>query len=155
MTRDHPGKSGRWALFAPLVVVPVAFFASLPWLAEQRNEALTNGIAAACAVFVMGYSVFVARRVARRMDEVELAGDRFASAKGWQFGSLAAVLLMMFTPINEVLVDLAYGGAGPEDPEKTIRLGIWFGIIFAIALQGLATFAVSIWWRRRIVGPPA
>ena len=89
------------------------------------------------------------------MDEVELAGDRFASSKGWQAGSLLAVLLMMFTPINDVLVNLAYDGAGPEDPEKAVKLGIWFGIIFAVALQGLSTFGASIWWRRRVIGPSA
>jgi len=155
MATDHPGKRGRWALFAPLVVVPVVFFASLPWLAAQNDAELVNWIAAACAVFVMGYSVFVARRVARGMDEVEIAGDRFASSKGWQVGSLLAVLLMMFTPINDVLVNLAYDGAGPEDPEQAVRLGIWFGIIFAVALQGLATFGASMWWRRRVIGPSA
>lgn len=90
MAMKHFGKAGRCALwFSPIVIVPVAVFASIPWL-KQQNDAVALGIAAAASIFVMGYSFFLTARVNSRLDEVEIAGQRFANTKGMTIGTVAS-----------------------------------------------------------------
>jgi hypothetical protein len=122
MAMNHLGKVGWWALWlSPMVIVPLALFASKPWL-KQQNDGVELGIGAAASIFVMGYAVFLAARVNGRLDEVEIAGQRFAQTKGMTIGSFAAVLVMILPLSMNALVDL----------------------------QTLAMAAVSIWWARRI-----
>lgn len=152
MAMKHFGKIGRCALwFSPIVIVPIAVFTSIPWL-KQQNDAIALGIAAAASIFVMGYSLFLTARVNRRLDEVEIAGQRFANTKGMTIGTVAAVLVMLFPPLMNVLVDLA-NTIGAGSPEKAIRLGITIGFMLVVILQLLGTVAVAIWWGRRLGGP--
>ncbi len=152
MAMKHFGKAGRCALwFSPIVIVPVAVFASIPWL-KQQNDAVALGIAAAASIFVMGYSFFLTARVNSRLDEVEIAGQRFANTKGMTIGTVAAVLVMLFPPLMNALVDLA-STIGAGSPEKAIRLGITIGFMLVVILQLLGTVAVAIWWGRRLGGP--
>jgi hypothetical protein len=107
------------------------------------------GITAAVAILVMGYSFFLSARVTRRLDEVEIAGQRFAQAQGWTIGIFAAGLTMVFPPAMNGLVDLAnFIGAG--SPDKAVRLGIVMGFMLVVILQTLGMVAASIWWGRRI-----
>jgi hypothetical protein len=147
MATKRPGWIGWLALLAPLVIVLVAYL----WLEDQVSDALSDWIAAAVAVFVMGYSVFLATRVNRRLDEVEIAGQRFAVTQGMTFGAGAAVLVMLVPPAADLLVDLAYF-KGPELPDKAVRTGIFIGMMLAVIMQLLVTIAVSIWWGRRLMG---
>jgi hypothetical protein len=147
MVTRHLGEIGRWALwFSPIVIVPVAFFASVPWL-KQQNDAISMGIAAACAIFVMGYSVFLAARFNRRLDEVQIAGQRFAQTKGMTIGTFAVVLVMIFPPSMNALVDLA-NTVGAGSPDKAVKLGIAIGFMLVVFLQAVGMAAVSIWWER-------
>jgi hypothetical protein len=147
MAMNHLGEIGRGALwFAPLVVIPVAVFASQPWL-KQRNDAITLG----AAICLMGYSVFLAARVNRRLDEVEITGARVAATKGMTMGWVAAGLVMSFPLSMNTLVDLA-NAIGSGSPDKAVKLGITIGFMLVVVLQTLGMFAVSIWWHRHIVG---
>jgi hypothetical protein len=140
---------GRWALWlSPGIIVPIALFASLPWL-KQQNDVVSSGIGAAASIFVMGYALFVAARVNRRLDEVEIAGQRFAQTKGMTIGSFAAVLVMIFPLSMNALADLA-STIGAASPEKAVKLGITIGFMLVVILQTLAMAAVAIWWGRRI-----
>jgi hypothetical protein len=151
MATRHLGEIGRWALWiSPIVVVPVAFFASEPWL-DQQNDALSEVIGAACGILVMGYSVFLAARVNRRLDEVQIAGQRFAHTKGMTIGMIAAVLLMLFPPSMNALADLANTVAvGAGSPDKAVKFGIILGYTLLLVLQGVGLVVVSIWWERRL-----
>jgi len=152
MTTQSSAKFIRSALWvAPIVVVPVAFFSSMPWLKEQ-SSAVSLGISAACAIFVMGYSVILAARVNRGLDEVEIAGQRFSQTKGMTIGSMASVLVLVFPPAMNALVDLA-NTISAGSPDKAIKLGIAFGLMMVVFLQALGMFAVSIWWERRVRAP--
>jgi tetrahydromethanopterin S-methyltransferase subunit F len=151
MTKHSPAKLVRSALwFAPIVIVPVAFFASLPWLREQ-NDAVSLGIAAVFSIFLMGYSVLLAARARRRLDEVEIAGQRFAQTKGMTIGWVAAGLVMVFPPAMTALVDLA-STIGAGSPNRAIKIGVVFGVMLVIFLQALSMASASIWWGRRIGG---
>src|SRR5690606_6146072 len=145
MATEHLGKVGRWALLLlPIVLVPVAIFASVPWL-RQQSDAVALGISAAAAIFVMGYSVLVAERMNRGLDEVQLAGQRFAHTKGMTIVSIGAVLVMLFPPLMNALVSLA-NTIGAGSPDKAVKLGITIGFMLVVILQTLGMAAVSVWW---------
>jgi HAMP domain-containing protein len=118
---------------------------------RQQNDAISDVIGAACAIFVMGYSVFLAARVNRRLDEVQIAGQRFAQTKGMTIGIFAAVLVMIFPPSMNALVDLANTIAAGS-PDKAVKYGIVVGYTLLMLLQGVGLVAVSIWWERRVFG---
>ena len=88
MAVDRFGRIGRWALwFSPVVIVP-GLLALRPWVENDL-------IAVAIAIFATGYSIFVAERVNRRLDEVQIAGQRIAQTRGMTIGIFAAPLVMI------------------------------------------------------------
>lgn len=152
MAMNHLRKIGRVALwFSPVAIVVGTFIAMLPWL-KQQHDAIVMGIAAAASIFVMGYSLFLAARANSHLDEVQIAGQRFASVKGVTLGGVAAVLVLMFPPAMNALVAMT-NVHSTGSPEQSVKLGIYIGLMLVILLQTLATAAVSIWWDRRLRGP--
>ncbi len=150
MTMRSQRKLGRTLLwFAPIVIVPAAVFASLPWL-RQQDQGVVFGVVGAASVFVLLYSFVLAERVNRRLDEVEVAGQRFAQTHGMTIGWAIAVLVMLFPPSMDALVGLAQSFGG--SPEKAVRLGISLGLMLVVVLQTLVMFAAGIWWARRVIG---
>ena len=149
MTMNGPAKIARRALWvAPVIIVPVAFFASMPWL-RQQDDPIILWITAAAAIFVMGYSLVLAARVNRRLDEVEIAGQRFAQSQGWTIGMVAAVLVMVFPPAMDTLADLA-NTVAEGSPDRAVRLGIVIGFMMVVILQTLGIVAANIWFWRRL-----
>ena len=112
--------------YAPPIVVVAAFFASLPWLAEL-DETVSLSITAAASVFVVTWAHFVATRMERALDEVQLAGQRFAQAKGAAGGTLITLLLLLPTPLVDWVTDkLILMTTGPgETPSATRCMSGW------------------------------
>ncbi len=149
MTTLNIRKIGSCAIWlSPVIIVPVTFLAATPWL-EQQPDALTLSLAAAAALFVMAYSLFLSARVNRQLDEVQVAGQRFSSTWGMTVGSVAAVIVMMIPPLMNALADAALR-LGTESPEESVKLGITFGFMLVVVLQLIGTGAVSLWWTRRL-----
>lgn len=143
-------KAGRTLLwFAPIVIVPTAVFASLPWL-RQQDQGVVFGVVGSASAFVLLYSFVLAERVNRRLDEVEIAGQRFAQTQGMTIGWAIAALVMLLPPSMNALVGLAQSLGG--SPENAVRLGIALGFMLVVVLQTLVMFAAGIWWARRVVG---
>ncbi len=141
MAVDHFGTIGRWALWSPVVIVP-ALLALMPWV---ENDV----IAGTLGIFVTGYSIFFAERFNRRLDEVQIAGQRFAQTKGMTIGIFAAVLVIALPPTMNALVDLA-NTVSEGSPDKAVKIGIVFGYVLLALLQTLGMVAASIWWERRL-----
>ena len=109
----------------PPIVVIAAFFASLPWLAEL-DETVTLSITAAASVFVVVWGRFVATRMERALDEVQLAGQRFAQAKGAAGGGFVTVLLLLPTPLVDWVTDNLIRmttGSGETPDRETVYIG--------------------------------
>ena len=109
--------------FAPVLIVMAAFFASIPWL-EDLDDAVTLSIASAASVFVVVWGRFVATRMERDLDEVQLAGQRFAQAKGAAGGTFITFLLLLPTPVVDWVTDnliLMTTGSG-ETPERDMGM---------------------------------
>ena len=139
------GKLDRWALWSPVVVIP-ALLALMPWVENDF-------IGFAVAIFVTSYSIFVGERTNRALDEVQIAGQRFAQTKGFVIGVFAAVAVLAFPPSMNALVDLANTVANAlheGSRDKAVRTGIGFGYLLLLVMQGLGMLACSIWWNRRI-----
>jgi membrane protein YdbS with pleckstrin-like domain len=83
MTSKSLGKIGRRVLWiSPLFIAVVGFFGLLLWL-KPRNATFVLVLSAVFSIFVMGYADFLARRVGRRTDEVQIASMGFTSFRGW------------------------------------------------------------------------
>lgn len=140
-----------WVLrLSPLVIVPAAFWALAPWLDDQ-TDAVETIVAVTFALALMTYCIFLAASVNRRLDEVQIAGQRIAQTRGMTLGVLIAALLLTFPPSMNALVSLAETIAS-DRPEKAIRVAVVVGFMLVVLLQTLAMFAVSIWWERRVYG---
>ena len=138
--------------FAPPIVVMAAFFASLPWLAELDDN-VTLSIASAASVFVVVWGRFVATRMERDLDEVQLAGQRFAQAKGAAGGTFVTVLLLLPTPVADWVTDnliLMTTGSGATPERDTVYVGMVFGMVLLIVMQALGTVVANAIWNRRI-----
>ena len=140
--------------FAPPIVVMAAFFASLPWLAEL-DETVSLSITAAASIFVVTWAHFVATRMERALDEVELAGQRFAQAKGAAGGTFVTVLLLLPTPVVYWATDnliLMTTGLGETIERNTVYVGMVIGMALLIVMQALGTVVANAIWNRRIGG---
>ena len=140
--------------FAPPIVVMAAFFASLPWLADI-DETVTLSITAAASIFVVVWGHFVATRMERALDEVQLAGQRFAQAKGAAGGTLVTLLLLLPTPVAYWVTDnliLMTTGVGEPIERNTVYVGMVFGMVLLIVMQAIGTVVANAIWNRRISG---
>jgi hypothetical protein len=156
MTERVVGKFGRLALWlSPVVIVVAGFLVAMPWVKSQ-NPVVIEVLSAVAAIFVMGYSLFLGERQSRRLDEVQIASQGFASAHGWVWGGMAAMLLLMVPPVMNWLVDLANAvvnvlGSGSPDMtnQGAVRLAFFFGVTLVMVMQTLGIIvATVIWWRR-------
>src|SRR5690606_8674888 len=96
-----------WVLkLSPLGILPAAYLALAPWLDEQTDVVETT-VRVTFALALLTYCIFLAASVNRRLDEVQIAGQRIAQTRGMTLGVLIAVLLLTFPPSMNALVSLA------------------------------------------------
>ena len=140
--------------FAPPIAVMAAFFASLPWLSDI-DETVTLSITAAASIFVVVWGRFVATRMEGALDEVQLAGQRFAQAKGAAGGTFVMILLLLPTPVVDWVTDnliLMTTGSGETPDRDTVHVGMVFGMMLLILMQALGTVVANAIWNRRLSG---
>jgi hypothetical protein len=141
---------GQVALWLAPIIIGAGFIA-LWWLSETI-PATAAVLRPVVAISLMAYVSFISYRQRRRLDEVQIARQDFASTHGWAKGTLVAVLLLMFPPFTDWLVDLvniqSTGSPTLSDP-RAVRLAFGYGACLVVALQGLGWLVASaIWWRR-------
>lgn len=153
MTTKPLGKIGRYALWlSPVVIVVIGFFAAIPWL-KQQNDTFVLALTAAGSIFVMGYALFISYRLQRQLDEVQIASQGFASSRGWVWGAMATMLLLMLPPVTNWLIDLAnmLSTGSPDMSDRgAVRLGLYFGAILVVLIQLVAVILASAIWQRRM-----
>ena len=155
MTTKALGKIGRCALWmSPVVIVVVGFFAAIPWL-KQKNDTFVLVLSAVVSIFVMGYASFMAHRVQRHLDEVQIANQGFASSRGWVWGAMATILLLMLPPVTNWLIDLANmlsTGSPDRSDRSAVQLALFFGLMLVVLIQLVANIVASAIWQRRMGG---
>jgi hypothetical protein len=155
MTTNPLGKIGRCALWlSPAVIVIVGFFAAIPWL-KQQNDSFVLLLSAGVSIFVMGYSLLISHRLQRHLDEVQIASQGFASSRGWIWGAIATVLLLMLPPVTNLLIDLANmlsTGSPDTSDRRAVQLALFFGFMLVVLTQFVAVTVASAIWQRRMGG---
>ena len=79
---------------------------------------------------------FVATRMERVLDEVQLAGRRFAKTRGAVVGTFVTVLVLLPTPVVDWVTDnLILMTTSGETPERdTVYVGMVFGMVLLIVV---------------------
>jgi hypothetical protein len=154
MTTKPLGTFGRLALFfLPCVAVFAVLLVAIHLL--HPRPAVVNGLVAAVSLCVFGYSLLMGHQEARSWDEVQKAGAGFSHANGWVWGGFATLALLMAPPVMNSVVDVVMNlpPAGSTDIYLGIRLGLLFGAVLVMLMQGLAIVVASLIWKRRMQGP--
>lgn len=155
MTTNSPGRIGRHALlFSPVVVAVVGFFAAIPWL-KQQDDGLVLALTAAVSIFVMGYSLFISHRLQRHLDEVQIASAGFATSRGWVWGAMATVVLLLLPPVTNGLIDVAnmVSTGSPDMSDRgAVHLALFFGVVLVVLMQLASVLLASAVWQRRMGG---
>jgi hypothetical protein len=144
------GRLVLWCL--PVVVVVGSFFAAIPWLSQQ-DDTFVLTLTAALSIVVMGYALIVSRKLNQHLDEVQIAGQGFASSRGWGWGALATCLLLQLSPVADRLIDLAnvLRTGSPETSDRgAVRVALVFGLMLVLLMQLLAVNVASLIWQRRM-----
>ena len=156
MTKRVAGKFGRRALWiSPIVIVVGGFIAALHWLKPQ-NAWFVMVLTAAMSIFVMGYTSFLARRVQRRLDEVQIAHQEFANSRGWVWGLCATSLLLTLPPVTNLLIDLANmlsTGSSHSSNRTSVQVALCFGLILLALIQTVCIIVAAVIWERRMGAP--
>jgi hypothetical protein len=156
MTTHSLEKIGRRALWiSPVVIVIGGFFAALHWLKPQ-NATFVMVLSAAVAIFGMGYCSFLARRMQRRLDEVQIAHQEFANSRGWVWGLGVASLLLMLPPVTDWLIHLAnmLSTGSPDRSNRTsVQVALFFGLTLVALVQTVCIIVAAVIWERRMRVP--
>jgi hypothetical protein len=156
MTKSVVGKFARIALwFSPIVIVTTVFAVAMPWL-KQQSLVVIEVVSAVASILVMGYGLFLAMRLERGLDEVQVASQGFAYAKGWVWGGVATGFLLMVPPVMNGLVDLVHAlvnALGTPSPDMAnqaaVRAAFFCGFALVMLMQSLGFVVASlVWWRR-------
>ena len=151
------GKFGRLALwFSPNVIVLAVLIVALRWM--KPTPVVAAALSVLFAIVVMSYTSFLARREARRWDEVQRASWGFACAHGWISGGGATILLLMVPPVMNWLVDrvntLVNASGAPPDVANhvAVQMAFTLGGTLVMVMQALAIIVASFVWKRRMGG---
>jgi hypothetical protein len=154
MAARQLGTFGRITLgyFLPVGIALAVFIFATKLL--HPRPMISEGLNVAFTIFVLGYSLFMGRNEARRLDEVQRAGAGFANSNGWVWGGFATLFLLAVPPVINGVVDLVMKlpPVGPTDTRLGVRLGLTFGAVLVMVMQALAIVVASIIWGRRMRG---
>lgn len=155
MTRKTPPKAPVSMLW--LLLAGAAALAVLWWVGRNFPKAVYV-LTPLLAIAVMGFSVFLARRHGRHMDEVQVASQRAASYHGTLYGTLLAMTLMSVPQVMNWLSTLVNTlSHNPVDAasRRAVILGFFFGACLVAVMQTLvSTLTVCLWWRRAVREQP-
>jgi hypothetical protein len=132
----------HWLKAVPLVIVPVVFLASGPWLKATMGSAMTTWVSGGVAIFVMGYAWYLSICLQRAQDEVQKAGADFATKWGVMAGQITFFVLLALPPFQNLVGDLV------NQPRGKVLLGMTIGAVGVVLLQAVGTVVASmLWWK--------
>ena len=149
-TAPKRGQGLLWAL--PVVLVPVAFFAAIPWLMKSSYP-LAISITAVMVITMTSYANYLSLRAMRRLDEVQQAGAAFAAQWGAPAGQAVFGLLLVLPPFLDVATAVA--GRFAVHPAMTVdrtavAVSLALGFVVLVVLESIGRVVVhTIWWTAR------
>ena len=146
MSSSTAARSRIRTLALVMVVPPLAFFASIPWLRQQPDGLvfLLTGIVAALTVLA---SIALAVINDRHIDEWQRKNARFSSQWGWTVGAGLVVLLLALPPVQDLIVSGAEIWGGVPNPDSRLVITTFtFGFMAVVITQTLCTMLLSLGW---------
>lgn len=137
----------------PIIVVPLVLIAVAPWLKSiDRTLLLVASVSA--SLFVMGYAVYYSVLWQRALDEVQLAGQGFATRWGTTAGTMTFALILMTPPFRDFATAfvIEHGNPGPglTVDRSVVTFAMTLGFMGVVLLQAIGSLVVSvIWWRTK------
>lgn len=149
MTRKAAPKAALSLLW--LLVVGATALVLLWWVGRQNPRAVMI-LTPVLALAVMGFSIFLAHRHGRRLDEVQIASQRAASYHASIYGTMLTMALMSVPPLMNWLSELVNRlSHAPVEPStrRAVTLAFFFGAAMVAVMQTLiSSISVCVWWRR-------
>jgi hypothetical protein len=133
-------------LLALMIVPPIAFVSSIPWLRQQEDGLvfLVTGIAATLTVVA---AVALGILQDRSLDEWQRSNSRFSSQWGWTLGASLIAILLAWPGVQDLIVSgAALWGDVPNPDRRLVVTTFTFGFMSVVAAQGLCTVLLSIGW---------
>lgn len=138
-----------WIL--PLLLLPIGFFAALPWL-KTINQTIAISISAVLTILAMSYANYLGFRALNRLDEVQKAGAAFAAQWGAPAGQAVFALLLMLPSFQSFATATVSAVTGTFAPEATgitvvVLCSLAVGFAILLILQSIGTVVVqAMWW---------
>lgn len=137
--------SVRSALLAFMIVPPIAFVVSIPWLKQQSDSVVFLTAIAATLTIVASLALSVAHD--RHVDEWQRSAARFASQWGLAAGSALVGLALALPLIHDWIVSGAEIWGGVPDPDRRLVLTTFsFGFMATVLAQGVCTALLGFGW---------
>jgi hypothetical protein len=149
-----PSRARRLLVGAvPIMVVPLVLIAAAPWLKSiDRRLLLVASVSA--SLFVMGYAVYYSVLWQRALDEVQLAGQTFATRWGTTAGTMTFALLLMLPPFGDFatafVIELGKPGPGLTVDRSVVTFAMTLGFMGVVLLQAIGSLVMNaIWWKTK------
>lgn len=126
---------------------PIAFVLSIPWLKQQSDLVvyICTGIAAAGTILA---SMLLAIRKDQNMDEWHRSAARFSSQWGWLAGAGVVPMLLVFPPLQNLIISISGMLGDVSAPDKQLVLmAFLLGFMCLVLAQMLCTVLLSAGWR--------
>ncbi len=150
MTTPKMGRGALWIL--PVVLVPAALLAALPWL-KRVSYPMAILVTAAAVIFAMSYANYLTFRAQRGLDEVQKAGAVFAAQWGPAAGQVAFGLLLVLPPFKDFATAVVsafvnkFVGHPMTVDGTAVVLSLALGFVVLVALEAIGRVAVhAMWW---------
>ena len=146
-------KMGRGVLWIlPLVLVPAAFLAAIPWL-KTISQPMAILATAALVIFAMSYANYLTFRAMRGLDEVQKAGAAFAAQWGAPAGQAVFGLLLVLPPFLNFATSVAHKAAaypGMTGDRTVVATALALGFVVLVLLEAIGrVVAHTLWWKVR------
>ena len=143
---NHPLTQHR-ILVPILVIVPIAYLASLPWLKGSPDWLIFTLGGIAVLVEVGGSFILFAQND-QQSDEWHRGATRFGTQWGWLVGAGIIPLLLVLPPFQNLVLSLAT--LTDQDANLTERAALMtflMGFGAVVVLQAIFTAVFSLVWR--------
>lgn len=138
--------SGSGLLVAGMVIPPLVFMGSIPWLKTLSDNVvfLVGGLA---SFMVIASSLLLAIRKDQSADEWTRSSARFSGQWGFVIGGAVLALLLAIPPFRDLIVSVAERFQSGDVDGKLVMMTYTAGFMSCIIAQMIAILLIGLGWR--------
>lgn len=141
--------SSSWVtrgLIVGMVVPPILFLGSAPWLATLNRD-LVFLVAGFASVSVLGSSLAMAIIKDRQSEEWVRTSARFSGHWGFVGGGTVLALLLALPPFQNWITSVAASLTSGESNDLHVIMAFTAGFLACVFLQMIAVLVIGAGWR--------